>query len=85
MVLVSMRMIFRTWEMSIISVGVVDEVDGGDFADLRGGLHGDDVLAAAGLEAVGVDVGAPAEAVLGDVRMRQGWGRAACRRRDVNW
>src|ERR1039458_9022146 len=37
--------------------GVVDQVDGGDFADLGGGLHGDDALAAAGLEAVGVDVG----------------------------
>ena len=46
--------------------GVVDEVDGGDFADLGGGLHGDDALAAAGLEAVGVDVGALAVAVLGD-------------------
>ena len=29
--------------------GVVDEVDGGDFADFGGGLHGDDALAAAGL------------------------------------
>src|ERR1035437_9775560 len=43
--------------------GVVDEVDGGDFADFGGGLHGDDALAAAGLEAVGVDAGALAEAV----------------------
>src|ERR1039458_6171606 len=46
--------------------GVVDQVDGGDFADLGSGLHGDDALAAAGLEAVGVDRGALAEAVLAD-------------------
>ncbi len=32
--------------------GVVDEVDGGDLADLGGGLHVDDVVAAAGPEAV---------------------------------
>ena len=46
--------------------GVVDEVDAGDLADFAGGLHVDDALAAAGLEAVGVDVGALAVAVLGD-------------------
>jgi hypothetical protein len=46
--------------------GVVDEVDAGDFADFAGGLHVDDALAAAGLEAVGVDVGALAVAVVGD-------------------
>ncbi len=46
--------------------GVVDEVDAGDFADLGSGLHVDDALAAAGLEAVLVDVGALAVAVLGD-------------------
>ena len=46
--------------------GVVDQVDGGDFADLRGRLHVDDALAAAGLETVGVDVGALAVAVVGD-------------------
>jgi len=46
--------------------GVVDEVDAGDLADFAGGLHVDDALAAAGLEAVGVDVGALAVAVVGD-------------------
>ena len=46
--------------------GFVDEGDGGDFADFGGGLHVDDALAAAGLEAVGVAVGAFAEAVFGD-------------------
>ena len=46
--------------------GFVDEGDAGDFALLRGGLHVDDALAAAGLEAVHVDVGAFAEAVLRD-------------------
>ncbi len=46
--------------------GVVDEVDAGDLADLGGGLHVDDALAAAGLEAVLVDVGALAVAILGD-------------------
>jgi len=45
---------------------VVDQVDGGDLADLGGGLHGDDALAAARLQAVGVDIGALAEAVLAD-------------------
>src|SRR5580692_3623276 len=45
--------------------GVVDEVDAGDLADLGRGLHGDDAFAAAGLEAVAVDVGALAEAVVG--------------------
>ena len=46
--------------------GVVDELDGGDLADLGGGLHVDDALAAAGLEAVAVAVGALAEAVFAD-------------------
>ena len=46
--------------------GLVDEVDAGDLADLGGRLHVDDALAAAGLEAVLVDVGALAVAVLGD-------------------
>jgi len=46
--------------------GIVHEVDGGDLADLGGGLHVDDALAAAGLEAVAVDVGALAEAVVRD-------------------
>jgi hypothetical protein len=46
--------------------GVVDELDARDFADLGGGAHVDDALAAAGLEAVGVDVGALAVAVFGD-------------------
>ena len=46
--------------------GVVDELDAGDFADFGGGTHVDDALAAAGLEAVAVDVGALAEAVVGD-------------------
>ena len=46
--------------------GVVDDLDGGDFADFGGGAHVDDALAAAGLEAVLVDVGALAEAVFGD-------------------
>ena len=58
--------------------GVVDEVDGGDLADLffRGaGPHGDDALAAARLEAVGVDAGALAEAVLGDGE-DEAWGEA---------
>jgi hypothetical protein len=32
---------------------VVDEVDAGDLADFGGGLHVDDALATAGLEAVG--------------------------------
>ena len=46
--------------------GVVDEVDGGDFADLGCGLHADDAFAGSGLEAVLVDVGALAVAVFGD-------------------
>ena len=55
--------------------GVVDQVDGGDLADLGGGLHGDDSLAAARLEAVGVDIGALAESVLGDGE-DEAWGEA---------
>jgi hypothetical protein len=46
--------------------GLVDEVDAGDLAVLGRGLDVDDALAAAGLEAVLVDVGALAVAVLGD-------------------
>ena len=46
--------------------GVVDELDASDFADLGCGLHVDDALAAAGLEAVAVDVGALAVAVFRD-------------------
>ena len=55
--------------------GVVDQVDGGDFADLGGGLHGDDALATARLQAVGVDAGALAEAVLADGE-DEAWGEA---------
>ena len=46
--------------------GVVDELDAGDLADFGSGAHVDDALAAAGLEAVGVYVGALAVAVFGD-------------------
>jgi hypothetical protein len=46
--------------------GVVHKIDTGHFTDLRRRLHVDDALAAAGLEAVLVDVGAFAVAVLGD-------------------
>ena len=46
--------------------GVVDELDADDFSDLGVGLHVDDALAAAQLQAVGVDGGALAVAVLGD-------------------
>ena len=46
--------------------GVVDELDAGDLADLWRGLHVDDALAAAGLQAVGVDVGTFAVAVFAD-------------------
>ena len=46
--------------------GLVYKIDSSDFTDLRRRLHVDDTLAAAGLEAVGVDVGALAVAVLGD-------------------
>ena len=66
MVLVSMRMILPNWLMTIISVVSSTSWMAGDFADLGGGLHVDDALAAAGLQAVGVDVGALAVAVLGD-------------------
>ena len=55
--------------------GVVDQVDGGDLADLGGGLHGDDALASARLQAVGVDAGALAEAVLADGE-DEAWGEA---------
>ena len=46
--------------------GVVDELDAGDFAGFGAGFHVDDAGAAAGLEAVAVDVGAFAEAVFAD-------------------
>ena len=55
--------------------GVVDQVDGGDLADLGAGLHGDDALAAARLQAVGVNVGALAESVLADGE-DEAWGEA---------
>jgi hypothetical protein len=46
-VLASIRMIFPNWATSIISVVSSTRFDGGDFADLGAGLHGDDALAAA--------------------------------------
>ena len=70
MVLVSMRMILPNWLMTISSRGVVDELDGVDLADALGDGHVLDALAAARLQAVFLDVGALAEAVLGDRRMR---------------
>jgi hypothetical protein len=64
--LVSMRKILPNWLMTHGLAGLVDEVDAGDLTDLGGGLHVDDTLAAAGLEAALVDVGALAVAVLRD-------------------
>ena len=55
--------------------GVVDQIDGGDLADLGCGLHTDDALAATRLQAVGVDAGALAEAVLADGE-DEAWGEA---------
>jgi hypothetical protein len=58
-----MRLILPNWMMTIEFAGLVDEVNAGDLANL-GGLHVEDALAAAGLEAALVDVGALAAAVL---------------------
>jgi hypothetical protein len=52
--------------VAIQTTGGVDEANAGDLADLGGGLHVDDALAAAGLEAVLFDVGTLAVAVLRD-------------------
>ena len=54
------------WLMTIISVVSSTSWMLADLADLGGGAHVDDALAAAGLQAVHVDVGALAEAVFGD-------------------
>ena len=64
--LVSMRMILPNWLMTIISVVSSTKLMAVTGPILGVVLHVDDALAAAGLEAVGVDVGALAVAVFGD-------------------
>ena len=72
MVLVSMRMILPNWLMTMSSVVSSTSWMAGDLADFGRGAHVDDALAAAGLEAVGVHVGALAEAVFAD-REDEAW------------